>query len=166
MGVLLSASLSLLFIIVNNDKIIMMISLNRIEGAYFIEAATCSQVGVRSELRTTSPSHCLGVSPSLSYRAFHGSGFPNSMQCDAIKAIQRRQNPKISSRDKKIIFFYSTHNTPSDAVDNAQHLYRHQITLYPSNNIVTRSIFHALSIGVHGIPIDCMCSDVSSVIST
>ena len=31
-----------------------------------------------------------------------------------------------------------------DAVDSAQHLYRHQITLYPTNNIVARSIFNVL----------------------
>ena len=48
----------------------------------------------------------------------------------------------------------------------AQHLYRHQIITYPTNNIFSRLIFNALSIALGFGRRNWACSDVSAVTTT
>ena len=67
-----------------------------------------------------------------------------------IKALQAAKIPKWLLQTKKTQNTPIAKRTPYDAVNETQHLYCHQILVYPSINIVTRPIFHARSIALGG----------------
>lgn len=57
----------------------------------------------------------------------------------------RRQNTKITLADT-LSYVLATAEIRTSHPNVAQHLYRHQITTYQTNNVVSRPIFNALSI--------------------